>query len=219
MSRPDATASAALSAQVIRPAFFAYLDITGNPIRVTTAGYSIAFSATGDADLDGLTYNGINADFVDISDVKAGEGGSETVTARLSGLPVIDAATLTIIGNRANWQGRAARLWRIIRNDANVQQGAIQHYWTGYMTALAIRSTVDQGQTIEMSIEGYISAHSAPSNRTYLDQELYDSGDLSARAAIAIANGTSGNPLVSNTGINSIYGGGRNFNDLNVHFQ
>lgn len=209
MSHPDATASAALDAQAIRPAFFAFLDLVGDPIRVTTAGYDWAFTGTGDSDLDGFTYEGINADFVDISEIKVAEGGTETVTARISALPVIDAATFAIIADRANWQGRVARLWRIIRNEANVQQGAIQHYWTGYMTVLAIRATPDEGQTIEMSIEGYVSAHSAPSNRTYLDQELYDSGDLSAKAAIAIANGLSGNPLVSNTSVKSIYGGGQ----------
>lgn len=218
MSRPDATAAAALSAAVIRPAFFAYLDIIGNAVKVTTAGYSVTFSGTGDSDLDGATYNGINADFVDISEIKVGEGGSETVTARLSGLPVIDAATFTIIADKANWQGRQARLWRMIRNEANVQQGAIQHYWTGYMTALSVRVTPDQGQTIDLSIEGYISAHSQPSNRTYLDQERYDSGDLSAKAAIAIANGTSNNPLgVPYYG--SIYGvGGGGFGSIGREF-
>lgn len=207
MSHPDATAAAALDAQVIRPAFFAFLDLVGDPIKVTTAGYDWAFTGTGDADLDGFTYEGINADFVDVSEIKVSEGGSETVTAKISALPVIDAATFAIIADRANWQGRVARLWRIIRNEANVQQGGVQHYWTGYMTALAIRATADEGQTIEMTIEGYVSAHSQPSNRTYLDQELYDSGDLSAKAAIAIANGLSGNPLVSNTGTQSLYGG------------
>lgn len=219
MSHPDATASAALDAQVIRPAFFCFLDLVGDPRRVTTAGYDWAFSGTGDADLDGFTYEGINADFVDISEITVAEGGTETVTASISGLPVIDAATYTIIGDRANWQGRVARLWRIIRNEANVQQGGVQHYYTGYMTNLAIRATANEGQTIEMTIEGYISAHSQPSNRTYLDQERYDSGDLSAKAAIAIANGMSNSPLGNVASAPSLYGGGRGGFNQNVHFQ
>jgi hypothetical protein len=106
---------------------------------------------------------------------------------------------LTTIGNRANWQGRVARLWRVIRDGQNVQQGGFQHYYTGYMTALNIEGS-GETQTITVTIETYLAAFSAASNSTYLDQERYDAGDLSARAAIAIANGISGNPLVANTG-------------------
>ena len=78
------------------------------------------------------------------------------------------------------------------------QRGAIQHYYTGYMVALKIGGS-PASQTIEVSIETYLAAFAQASNRSYLDQELFDPGDLSARAAVAIANGVSGNPLVSNT--------------------
>ena len=86
----------------------------------------------------------------------------------------------------------------MIRNEAGAQVGAIQHYYTGYMTSLGINGD-PQEQSIELAIEGYIAAFGAASNRSYLDQELFDPGDLSARAAIAIANGVSGSPLTNNT--------------------
>jgi hypothetical protein len=55
-------------------------------------------------------------------------------------------------------------------------------------------------------IESYLAALTSASNRTYLDQERYDAGDLSARAAIAIANGS--NKLRSPwDGITTPYGG------------
>ena len=89
-------------------------------------------------------------------------------------------------------------LWRLIRNEAGSQRGAIQHYYTGYMTSLSIGGDPGQ-QVIDISIESYLAAFGQASNRTYLDQDLFDPGDLSARASIAIANGVSGNPLTNNT--------------------
>lgn len=204
MSRPDAAASAALDEAIIRPVWFAYLDIAGDPIRACTAARSITFTGTGDPDVDGLPFDAINPDVVEIGAVRVKANGAEPVTAKLSGIAAIDDDTLALIGDKTNWQGRTARLWRIIRNEAGVQVGALQHYYTGYMVALSVTGT-PQSQTINLTIESYLAAYSQPSNRTYLDQQEFDPGDLSAKAAIAITNGTSGNPLIQNT---PVYGGG-----------
>ncbi len=214
MSLPDATAGAALGAQVIKPVWFAYLDIDGDPVRCNTSGSDIFVDGTGDPDLDGFTFTGISAKFVDISSVKVGQGGSESVIAKLSGLPEIDSDTLNLIGDPANWQTNVARLWRIIRDETNTQQGGFQPYYTGYMTALDVAGDADQ-QIISVTIETYLAAFSQASGRNYLSQQIYDSGDLSAKAAIAIANGVSG--LVGNTP--TVVGsgnGGRNFYRPNV---
>lgn len=203
MSRPDAAAAAAIDRQVIRPVFFCYLDIVGDQLRACTAGRSLQLAGTGDADLDGFVYGGIDPTVVDIGPVRAKDGGSDAVTAKLSGLLTLDTELLQLIANPANWQGRTARLWRMIRDEDGVQRGSIQHYYTGWMTALAITGDPTPGgpgQTLNLTIESYLAAYSEASNRTYQDQELYDPGDLSARAAIAIANGNSGSPLVANTG-------------------
>ncbi|MCP3729249.1 hypothetical protein M9978_02310 [Sphingomonas sp. MG17] len=204
MSRPDAAASAALDAQVVRPVWFAYLDILGDPIRACTAARSITFTGIGDPDVDDQVFDAINPDVVEISSVRVKANGAEPVTARLSGIATIDADTLELIGDKSNWQGRVARLWRIIRDESGTQAGALQHYYTGYMVALSVTGT-PQSQSISVKIESYLAAYSQASNRTYLDQEQYDPGDLSAKAAIAIANGTSGNPLISNTPVQSDY--------------
>lgn len=211
MSRPDAAASAAIDAQTIRPVFFCYLDIVGDPLRACTAGKSIAFAQTGDPDLDGFTYDGIDPTVVDIGPVRSKDGGADSVTAKLSGIIVLDAELLNTIGNRANWQGRTARLWRMIRDEDRQQRGAVQHYYTGWMTALDIAGEPGN-QTINLTIQSYLAAYSQASNRTYLDQATFDPGDLSARAAIAIANGISGSPLVSNTPV--ITGAGTSSNPL-----
>lgn len=203
----DAAAADALQAEHIRPVFFAYLDILGDPVRANTSGHSITFGQLGIEDLDGQTFDGIDPRVVDISPVRQKEGGSETVTARLSGLVGLDTELLNILGDPANWQGRTARLWRTIRNSAGQQQGGVQHYYTGYMLALTIGGAPDN-QTISIKIESYLAAFSQASNRTYLDPASFDPGDLSAQATIAIANGISGNPLIANTPVQSGSGGG-----------
>lgn len=197
MSRPDSTAAAALNEQVIRPVWMAFLDFDNEPTRVNTSGASIAFSATGNPDLDGFTFDGISGDVVDIGPVSSGESGTESITATLSGLDGLDADMLAEIEDATHWQGRTFQLWRIIRNAANVQQGGVQHFYTGYMTDLEVMGS-PEGQSIRVTVEGYVSAFSAPSYRSYLDQTRYDPDDQSARAAIAIANGN-GAPMNTST--------------------
>lgn len=189
MSLPDSTASAALSASVIKPVFFAFLDFDGEPVRINTSGADVVPSGSGDPDLDGLTFLGISGDLVDISAIKYASGGSETVAATVSGLPGVDDDDLAMLADPTNWRGRDARIWRVIRNSANVQQGGFHNYYTGKMTGLTHGGSPDDGQTIRVTIESYLAAFSAPSNRTYMDQERYDPTDLSAKAAVAIANG------------------------------
>jgi len=213
VSRPDATASAALDDDVIRPGFFCFLDIVDDPFRINTLGYDLAVTGTPYPEMNGQTFLGVTGRLVDIGAVNVKAGGSDSLIAKLSGLRDIDNTTLNTIGNPAKWQGRTAMLWRMIRDENGTQKGAIQHYYTGYMTSLAI-SGDPQEQTIELTIESYLAAFSEASNRTYLDQDLFDPGDLSARASIAIANGNSGNPLVSNTGTGGGYGGQSTHSDF-----
>lgn len=197
MSRPDASAAAVLDSQAIRPVFFAFLDVVGDPLRANTSGHSIEFSATGDADLDGFVFDGVDPTFVDIGAVRYKDGGSDSVVAKLSGIAQLDTDLLNLIGNEANWLGRTGRLWRIIRDENGDQAGAIQHYHTGWMTSLTIVGGDDGSQTIQVTLESYLAAYTAPSNRTYLDQSVYDPGDQSPKAAIAIANGTSGTTILA----------------------
>lgn len=212
MSRPDALASAALDESFIRPGFFAFLDIDGDPVRVNTLGQDVIITGSGFPELDGLTYVGIDGKLTEVTPVRMRQGGSDQVVARLSGLRDIDNDTLNTIGNPANWQGRTAMLWRLIQDESGVQRGAIQHYYTGYMVSLTIKGE-PASQAIEIGIESYLAAFSSASNRTYLDQDKYDPDDLSAKAAIAIANGISANPLVNNTPTGGFYGYG-NFADM-----
>jgi len=196
VSLPDSTQIAALDAEVIKPVFFAWLDIDTDPIRANTSGKNVTPIGTGDSDLDGHEFFGISGQFVDISPVSFKQGGSDSVTATLSGIPGLDDDTLALIEDPANWRGRDARLWRIVRDASNVQQGGFHAYYTGKMTSLT-HSGSAESELLTVTIEGYLSVFSAPSNNTYLSQSRYDSGDLSAQAAIAIANGDYGGAAAS----------------------
>ncbi len=193
MSGPDPTAIAALRSYTdpVRPIYVGFLDILGEPIRVTTAPYSITFSGTGDEDLDGYTFSAIDPEFISVSSITMKEGGADTVTCTLSGLLGIDTDLLNQIGNKANWQGRVMRLWQLQLNEALTQVGAVWPWFTGYMTVPKI--VFDKtSQTIQLDVESYLAFLTAASNRSYLSQAEFDSGDLSAAASIACANGQSG---------------------------
>lgn len=198
MSLPDATASAALGNPVIKPIWFVFLDFLGDPVRANSSGSSVVIAGSGQPDLDG-TYDGVSHKFVEISDIKVQPGGSDTVTAKLSNLPYLDDEIRAYLADRNNWQGRVARLWRIIRNADGVQQGGIQHYYTGYMMSLSHVGANEQ-LTIRLTIESYLAAFSAGSNRTYQHQGEFDELDLSPAASAAIANGNNSSSLIGGAG-------------------
>lgn len=198
MSLPDAAAAAAMDAPVIKPVWFVFMDFQPEPLRATSKGVDVTVSGSGQPDLDG-DYIGVDPRLVSVSSVKVSPGGSDTVTARLSGIRGLDDDDRALLADPANWQGRTVRMWRMIRNAADEQQGGIQHYYTGYMMALSHIGGADR-LTLELTIESYLAAFSQASGRTYLDQESFDELDLSARAALAIANGNSSSPLTSGAG-------------------
>lgn len=191
VDRPDAAAQAALAADVRRPFTVAFLDIVGDPIRVTDAPYGFTFTDTGDADLDGFTFEAVDPRVVSVGSVKAREGGTDTLTLSLSGLTSVDAATLEEIGDKAAWQGRVARLWKGMLDPADLTRiGAVWTYYTGYMAVPKVVGD-SKSQTILLDVESYLGFFSQASARSYLDQARFDPGDHSAELAIAIANGAS----------------------------
>jgi hypothetical protein len=198
VSLPDSTAAAALDGDVVKPVWFVFLDFAGAPVRANSSGIDITIAGSGQPDLDG-EYIGVDPKFVALSSVKVSPGGGDTRWIRLSGIRGLDDETRTLLANPANWQGRLARRWRMVRNADNVQQGGIQHIDTGYMMAVTHLGSAS-GLTIELTYESYLAAFGRASGRTYLDQESFDELDLSARAALAVANGNQSSSLISGAG-------------------
>lgn len=185
----DTTAKAAVAGD-FAPAWFVWIDIVGDPIRVTTFGANVTFASTGDSDLDGNTFTAFAGQFLEVGDVTNSESGSDTLTLTLSGIVSLDTTLLAKIGDPTQWQGRTCRVWFQLYDPtgATVQGGVVQHY-TGYLSAVSIMPG-QKSQTIQVSVENYLAAFSQASNRTYLRQADYDAADTSAAATIAAANGS-----------------------------
>lgn len=207
MSRLDATAAAFVDAnQFIRPVNFIFMDFVGDILRCNDSGLTIVLTGLSDPDLNG-TYDGVTGDFTELSPIKIGAGGSDTVTAKLSGIKVLDDATLDLIGDESKWKGRICKVWRAVWDQNNTLNGAYEHYYTGYMVDVLIGGSVEN-QLIEITIEGYLAAFVQASNRSY-NQRPFDPGDASYEASASLANGGgNGAGTIPGVGITGGFGGG-----------
>ena len=187
----------------ILPFWVGWVDINGDPVRVTTLPRDIAFASTGDTDLDGFTFESVPAAFVAVSPVTHQEGGSDTVTATLSGLPGGDDGLLSAISTPSNWRGRSARLWRGLA-DSNFTPTILEGYYTGFVVSMRLVGDPTT-QTVELEIENYLASLTTARGRTYQDQAEHDALDVSAARIRAAANG-----MQTATGIAP--GGGGSFN-------
>ena len=191
MSNLNATVQAAVEGQVVNARWVCYLDVDTDPLRATTGLYNKTFSSTGDADLDGFTFESYPAELISVSEVQHDESGSNQVAVTMSGLIVNNAAFLALIGDKSKWQGRTARLWWYLvdTNEAQITSN-VYGYYTGYMNDITINGS-PESQSITMTIEHYLVTLAVTPNKTYAMQNQFDSGDYSADASIAVANGTS----------------------------
>jgi hypothetical protein len=186
----DPTTQAALEATVVNWRVLIYADFVGDVLRGTSGLYDKVISGSGDTELDG-TYDSFNHDLINVSTVKHNESGSDTVSISMSGLVVNNADFLAIIGDKSKWQGRIARLWFYCVNENEGQVGSIIPYYTGYMNEVSISGSAES-QTVTLTIENYLVSIAGAQNKTYLIQNIYDAGDLSAEASISAANGMAG---------------------------
>jgi len=204
MSRLDATAGAFVTNnQVIRPVHFLYMDFVGDPVRANDAGWDITLSGNANANFNGL-FKGLTGKVAELSPIRMGDGGSQTVTARLFGLPGLDDDTIALVNNEANWKGRLCQVQRIVWDQNNTAQGTFQHLYTGYMVDLmhSGEPPTEEGpgsQSIEVTIEGYLAAFSQASNRTYLNSKDFDPGDLSGDLSVTASTGAGSTPGGSGT--------------------
>ena len=205
----DATTQTALEAQIVNWRVLIYADFVGDVLRGTSGLYNKIISGSGDSELDG-TYQSFSHDLINVSPVKHNESGSDTVSISMSGLLVNNAAFLAIIGDKAKWQGRTARLWFYCVDENESQVGSVIPYYTGYMNEVSISGSADS-QTVTLTIENYLVSIAGAQNKTYLIQNIYDAGDLSGEAAISAANG------MAEAG-NYAYGGGGGFG-FNINME
>ena len=196
----DATTQGALEATVLYWRMLLWADFDGDPLRATSGLYDRTISGSGDAELDGF-YDSYDHNLISVGPVKHNETGSDTVTVTMSGL-LLNADLLNMIGDRTKWQGRSARLWFYCADENETQVGSIIPYYTGYMNDVVIAGSPSE-QRITLTIENYLATLSGAPSQTYMMQNLFDAGDLSANATLGAANG-----IGSGSGVSNAVGGG-----------
>lgn len=209
----DATTQAALEAPVLYWRVLIYADFQDDVLRGCSGLYPKTISGSGDSELDG-TYDPYDERMISVSAVGHNETGSDTVTVSLNGIlagteyiadrsdifiqdrndeyiRIRGSSFLNVIGNKARWQGRTARLWFYCVDEDENQVGSVVPFHTGYMNEISIGGSAQQ-QLVSLTIENYLVSLTGAQNKNYQAQDQYDSGDLSGEAAIAAANGTKG---------------------------
>lgn len=228
----DATTQAALEETILHWRMLLYADFDGDVLRATSGIYDKTISGSGDSELDG-TYISIDHNLIEVAPVSHNEKGSDTVAVSLNGIlagteyiqdrfenflldregeyiRIRGSSLLNTLGDVTRWQGRAARLWFYVVDEDENQIGSIIPYYTGYMNDIKI-SGAPSAQKITLAIENYIVTLSGASNKTYMMQSEYDSGDNSAAATASAANGLGGGVISGGGG-----GGGGGRTDPNA---
>ena len=152
----DSTAQAQIASGQFAPAVFIWIDIAGDPIRITTFGQDVTFASTGDADLDGNLFHSFDHRAISIGDISNTDNGSDTLTVTLSAIASIDSALMSEIANTANWRGRTVRVWTQVYDPSGVtKQGAIVPFYTGYGSNVKVMPATDS-QSIVLEVENYL---------------------------------------------------------------
>ena len=84
MSNLNSTVQTTIEGQVVNARWVCYMDVDTDPLRATTGLYNKTFSGTGDADLDGKTFESYPAELVSVSEVQHDESGSNQVGVTMS---------------------------------------------------------------------------------------------------------------------------------------
>jgi len=134
MSRDlSAAMQTAVAAPIVRPVLIGRLDIKDDPVTAWTGPGIFAPTATGDAALDGETFDPLGP-FVDVSDIHEDQSMGEPVVIRLHGHDIDETLLRQVVRDKRVWRGRKAWLWMglldsdnftIIANPARIKTGVI----------------------------------------------------------------------------------------------
>jgi hypothetical protein len=183
----DSTAQAALGDH-FAVAWYIFLDLDGDPLRVTTFGQDTVFSSTGDVDLDGNTFVAFG-------------GAARRRRRKQFGKRLRHAARHPVrhclhrhdAARRDRRQDQVAgpplphMVPALRRCGSNAPRRNRQPLHRLYVEVRFVAAP--KGQTIQLSVENYLAYTTQASNRSYLNQKDYDAADTSAAATIAAANG------------------------------
>lgn len=187
MSRSlNAQTTTALQERIVRPVLIGRLDILNDPVYSWTGPGLFAPTGSGDAALDGNTYDPSEA-FIEISAIKEDQGIGSPVT--ISAKAHLDSEPLLrqIVRDRRAWRGRPAYLWIGLLDD---NENAVIPYptriKTGVMTNMLIRREPESAQ-IDIVIDTDLGNARSAEFR-WVDHSRYHPDDTWSSYILKLAN-------------------------------
>jgi hypothetical protein len=183
----------ALSQNGVQTAYLARFDFKSETVFVWTGAYSIQPTATGDALLDGNTFDPIASGVpYDVGTNSYSEQGSDSFVFTLA-IPADVPPELQAASIDSNeFLTRPATVWRAIMLTpaglATPAAWAFRRIRSGSMDTLEF-STDSTQSVVKLTIESYISYISDASQSTWSDQQRFDPADTSQVYCSSIENG------------------------------
>lgn len=174
-----------LTDRVIRPVLIGRLDIQTDPVAAWTGPGIFAPSGTGDTELDGYTFDGIEG-FIDISNIKEDQGIGGPVTLTATAHDLDDNLLRQLVRDKRTWRGQNAFLWLgLLDETANVISNPTR-IKTGVMTSMEIQRRPDDSSVVVTIDQDLGNASSPPF--LILDHPRIWSGDTFATFMTKLAN-------------------------------
>lgn len=130
--------STALQGSVVTPVLIGRLDIKDDPVTAWTGPGIFAPTGTGDADLDGQTFDPVGS-FVEVSNIAEDQSFGQPVVITLTADDLDLVAMRQIVRDKRIWRGRKAWLWLgLISADQKTVVADPVRIKTGFMTKIMI---------------------------------------------------------------------------------
>lgn len=207
------------TADVVRPLFVAWLDFTVDPIRAWTGPGDFSPSSTGDTDLDGNTFLGVEG-AVAMSEIHEGLSGTSPLTITYSAHNLTAPGLLQIVADDRIWLKRKAVVWvAFLQDDQASVHPEVERLFAGVM--VNADSTRKFGEPAKLEITMDLNLRKSGDATTRLtDHKRFNATDTATTRIVQLANGTLNsvqfNPRTSGGGAgpgsnSRSGGGGRNF--------
>ena len=189
----QSSTSTALDHSELVWSYIVRLDITGDPILGWTGYGPLAFAAgaTGDAALDGLSFDGLTHMIGSIGAIGDGQGGSQALELMLPGIDLRDEALRQVVYNQATWQFRQAWVWMVLTDEATgTVIGRPVRLKTGRIDTMEVMEATDGTGTVRCVIESQQAYAGEALNTRYSEQVDINPTDTSQNWVWQLANFT-----------------------------
>lgn len=188
MSNRDMTSAVetALQGSNLTLVLIGRLDFDGDPIKSWTGPGTFAPSGSGDAALDGQTFDPL-APFISITEISEDQSIGGPTTLQLAGHDLDEEALIQAVKNKNAWRGKPAYLWiGILNADEYTVLADPVRIKTGVMTNIRTNRGED-GASVSVTIDRDLgNAKAAPFR--WVDHPRFYSADTFSSFVVKLAN-------------------------------